>query len=320
MKLKNIILSAVPVLAAMMSCSDWTETRPVDYGPGASSTVDFEALRAFKSGEHRIVMAGMRGTSGYPSSRGYRPLAMPDSVDYICFEDYEELHSEIIKEIAEVRSLKGTRSIGVVGYPDIEALWTAEEDRRAENGLPEGTADEFAAFVRKRCSLLLEACDRAGMDGVEAWYIGNLATAAAKAGQAAFLETISGWHRDNPDKEMFFKGYAFNVADKSFLEACRYIIISAEGNVTPAEMRLAVKLQCSNGVPVDRMVMEVTVPSTEEPDIQTGATPEQCASWILTPEKDFEKVGLSIRNASDEYFLSHGGFPMTAAAIRILNE
>lgn len=307
----------------LSSCSDWTQPEKLDFHRQTPEEADpeayaryLESLRAYKQAEHNVMIVGMEGISTYPSSQSQHIMAMPDSADYVVVKMGDVLHERIAAEIPEVLQKKGTQTLLFIDYDPIKKAWTALEDERAYKGEAPGTDEELAAFFKEQTQAQLERCGRFGFAGIVVSFQGTRVAGFAYNSQEAYMNTIKEFHQANPDKLMFFRGGARNVIDQEFLKEFKYIII-----VAGEEKKLSVLPGRILGTtaPKDRVIMELTVPSSDVPE-QVGETPVVAAKWLVeTLHSGYEPKGLCVENAHDDYFQKDLAFRNVRAAITMMN-
>ncbi|MDE6857376.1 MAG: hypothetical protein K2J33_01365, partial [Alistipes sp.] len=126
-----------------------------------------------------------------------------------------------------------------------------------------------------------------------------------------FVEAVDKWHRANPDKLLFFRGYPSYIAgveNQTIVAECDYVIILTEKAAASVAISRQVREQLTSGVPSDRIVLEASIPSIAEggDDAQVGATVQVAAQWVMDPKTSStvkcDKVGLAASNAQDDYF------------------
>lgn len=306
--MKNIFIPAVLAALLLGSCSDWTKPESLDMrvrtleesDPAAYDSY-LKSLRTYKNSDHKIVMVTMPGMSEAPSRQHHHLTAMPDSVDIIRMTNVGGLHPAFKAEMQKVRT-KGTRVVCVVDYISIQDAWKAiYGEEWYEEGNEGADAEAFAAHCKTQAELQLSYCDQYGFDGIEISYLGRIVTEIEKAGQEAFMACVAEWREAHPAKTMFFRGYVHALVDKAILEDCEYIVLLAGDNTSDSRLTLEVQFYFVQGVPTDRIVLEVAIPSIAEP-IQIGATPQRAAEWLLVGTDQFLKLGLAVSNARDDYF------------------
>lgn len=328
--MKKII---IPLLAATLlagSCSKWTEPEHLDYrrptpeeqNPEAYKA-RMEAVREYKKTDHKLAMATMEGISE-PFTRQYqRPTSMPDSLDYICIAG-GELNSDYNREISETYAEKGTYTVYMVDYSTVEAAWTELEDAKAEAGEAAGTVEEYSAFCRENIERMLARCDAHGFHGIEVSYTSNTSTEIKREGQRVLLECVKAWRETHKEHKLLFRGYMQNLkTDNSILGECDYLVVLAGTAASASRLNIEVQLKMGEGVPSDRFIMEVSLPTDENPE-QVGATPKVAAEWVVMPDETFEKdgivkAGLAINSIKTDYHTSKGAYSQLREAMSIMN-
>lgn len=320
---KNISIMASAAVMLLCGCSEWTQPENLNFRPLTPEEKDpaayaeyLAAIREYKASEHNVMILTMEGTSEYPSSQNQHIMAMPDSADYVCVKIEDKLHEVIAAEIPAVLEKKGTKTLVSVDHAVINAAWTALEDERVDKGEAPGTQEELAAFFTEQAEKLVARCNEYGFGGLMVSFQGTKAGAAGVA-QAAFIEVIKKFHQENPEKELIFRGGARNIIDQEFLNEFKYIIV-----IAGEERKLSLLPGRSLGstAPKDRVIMELTVPSADEPE-QVGMSPVEAAAWLWTEIENpsFTPRGLCVENAHDDYFCKDMAFKNIRAAITVLN-
>jgi hypothetical protein len=320
---KNISIMASAAVMLLCGCSEWTQPENLNFRPLTPEEKDpaayaeyLAAIREYKASEHNVMILTMEGTSEYPSSQNQHIMAMPDSADYVCVKIEDKLHEVIAAEIPAVLEKKGTKTLVSVDHAVINAAWTALEDERVDKGEAPGTQEELAAFFTEQTEKLVARCNEYGFGGLMVSFQGTKAGAAGVA-QAAFIEVIRKFHQENPEKELIFRGGARNIIDQEFLNEFKYIIV-----IAGEERKLSLLPGRSLGstAPKDRVIMELTVPSADEPE-QVGMSPVEAAAWLWTEIENpsFTPRGLCVENAHDDYFCKDMAFKNIRAAITVLN-
>lgn len=343
--------------AALGACSDWTDTESLDIKYPSIDKQNpelygqyLEALRSYKAGDHKVLIAGMPGRSTAPGQQNEHLTTIPDSVDYICLTDPADLHPQLMAEIAQVHE-KGTRVVYDIDFETIEKTWKRmmeeeeaakpapdpetpaaaaaqdEGSEDAEGGQDEPTPEQeqelrFRAFCREQTLAQLAFCDRFGFDGIVFSYKGRspqgldeASRAVYAARQQAFLTPVAEWHAAHADKLLFFRGYPQNLLDATLLADCRYIIIPVLDATSADELSFHVLMACIEGVPTDRFVAGVTIPSVIDPSNENGyfagteadgktrvRATKGAAQWVNAPGEGFTKAGLSVNDAHFDYY------------------
>ncbi len=291
---KNISTMAFAGAALLLcGCSEWTEPQNLNFHPLTPEEKDpaayaeyIGAVKAFKATEHNVMIVTMEGTSEYPSYRWQHPMDMPDSADFICIKDFMSLNKVIADELAQVRQVKGTSSLAYINY---------------------GKPEEVSAY--------LSEADRLGFDGLMIDI-----SESSYAQDETFIAQIATWRTLNPDAPVILRGYAKQVGDTDFAVSCSYYVAVAGETTSSGQLILEVTRQIGTTLPSDRVLLEVSVPSSEEPE-QKGPTPQQAAEWVLTQKtnRNFTPQGIVVANAHDDYHCGDMVFGNIRSAIKILN-
>lgn len=212
---RNIKIFFLPVVAAaalsLASCGDWTDSESVDIRRPSLEAQNpdlyaqyLEALRAYKASDHKVTFVMMENRAGLaPESQNQRLASYPDSVDFICMTNPENLAAAYADDMKTVRE-KGTRVVYDIDFTRFESEWeafqaaqqpveTPEEEAGEETGTVQtlaegdetgegagegtgegageevGTPDEpmtFERFCAERLETLLACCDAYGFDGL----------------------------------------------------------------------------------------------------------------------------------------------------------
>ena len=325
MKAKSLIFTCAATLAVLAGCSKWTQPQNLDFHhktPEQENPQEYaeylNALRNFKQSEHPVMIVTMNGTENYPSCQNVHIMAMPDSADYVCVKMNGGLHEVVAAEIAQVREKKGTKVLCLIDYATVYEAWCLEEDRRTEEGESAGTAEDATKFFAEGARAQLEKCTKYGFHGVMVSYATSAGTEVLTAAQNAFMGEIKSYLAQHGDLEFIFRGSARNVNDTEFLGTCKYVVI-----IAGEEKKLSLlpgRILGRTSAVSDRVIMELTVPTTAEPD-QKGVSPAEGAQWVLDEAENtgFTPKGLCVSNAYDDYYHKDRAFKNVLDAINILN-
>lgn len=308
--MKHILIPVLSAAALLASCSDWTDPENKDFLPQLKQDTPAElaAIREFKASEHPLMMMHILGTQNAPNRQNQHPMAMPDSVDFLLMSQVEDLNPAIVDEIAEVRTAKGTRTLNVIYYDAIRKTWDELREEAKDAGHEEDYAEEkFPAYCKAETEKQLACCNRYGLDGVVASYLGTYNSAPAEP----FVRAIEAWAAENSDKLLFFRGYPAYIArieGQTLLSSCDYILILTQDALASVSISRKVRNQLTAGVPTDRVIIEASVPFIADggEDAQVGAPVQTAAEWVMDPKTSTtvqcDKLGLAASNAQEDYF------------------
>lgn len=352
---KYVFPGICAALLGMAACDDWTQTESLEvYYPTleeqnpALYAKYLEALRTYKDSEHKITLVGFDNPQGAPQRRDEHLTILPDSVDFICLENPDNLHPQFTEEFSAVRAM-GTRLIYAVDYDAIETLWqeageTGRPDASGggdDSGQVPGTEDDarFLAFCREQTAAMLNLCGKYGYDGVVIRYAGRnyesldeAERARYAARQNAFFTDVNGWFAAQGGKTRFFEGYPQNLIDKSVIAGCDYLIIPVLDAASKDDLTRAVRLSLVAGVPSERLIAGVTIASADDPSGKRGwfngfeadgktrlSAAKGAAEWAISDDPSFGRRGISIANAREDYFNVTKNFKNIREAIDIMN-
>lgn len=331
--MKKILISVFTIILALTSCSDWVKPENLEYMPQRPSEQDpaaysayLAAIKAYKGTEHSVMIVGLKGTSTAPVSRPQHLMNMPDSADYICIYNADNLHPSLAGEMAEVYEKKGTRTLVYVDFSVIEEEWNALEDAKADAGEPAGTEAEAESFFKGKAQAQFANFSKYGFSGAVISFEGNTSGVRA-AMQKGFLGVACDWHKANPDAILMVRGTIRNIdytnADyKKLIDDSKYhIVVSTEGSTSQVEINKQVT-RIMSYIPEKnrRVVFEVTVPSSGTPE-QKGASPQVAAAWAVNEKNssNFTPCGVCVSNAYDDYYRQEQIYKNIRAAITIMN-
>ena len=161
------------------------------------------------------MILNVRGTDAYPVSQSQLLMAMPDSADYICVGNLENLHSEFVRQIPLVKEKKGTSVLSAVDFDLTYTAWIDHKISLADNGKPAPTTDECKAFFKEHAAIQFAYCDRYQFEGVIASFTGTLITDEERASMNGFMEAVSEWRASHKDKLFMMRGNVNLLSDKS---------------------------------------------------------------------------------------------------------
>ncbi len=364
--IKKLLMPIVALAALSLgACSDWTDTESVDmHYPtleeqnAALYQQYMTALRNYKASDHKITFVTMRNSTTAPAQRNEHIVTMPDSVDFVSLMTPANLHPMLVEEIQKVHE-KGTRVVYPINYAAIEAQWKKIlEEEAAKPETPETTADaeggegdgegepaepteleRFVQFCKEQTALQLAYCDEFNFDGVEFSYIGREPLSMNEAEkldyttrQQAYLQAVAEWRETHAEKMLFFRGNPQNLIDPALLTACNYIILPATKAASADQVSLTVRFAMTKGVPTDRFIIGVAIPSLVDPGDDTGyfssydtdgktrlRATKGVARWAVSSAAGYTKSGIAIDEAQNDYYNITFVYKNLREAISIMN-
>ena len=312
--MKKIFIVLFTAVFAAVACSDWTKPEALDYihkGVEETDPAGYEAylksIREYKATDHKVMILNVSGTDAYPVSQSQLLMAMPDSADYICVGNLENLHSEFVKQISLVKEKKATSVLSAVDFALAYADWLDHKIVLSDNGSPAPTLDECKAYFKEHAARQFSYCGKYPFDGVIASFTGTLITDEEKASMNGFMEAVSEWRASNKDKLFMMRGNVNLLQDKSILAETKYIILVMGGDKGVASLRSKVRSVLSNIDQKDRIIFEAVTPSIDEPEPKGETIYEAAEDLVKLGDytyggKTYISLGLAVSNANDDYF------------------
>ncbi|MCS2930559.1 glycoside hydrolase family 18 [Bacteroides ovatus] len=268
--LKAILLSTASVII-LSACSDWTEPDSLDINLQELDTERYEAhltgVRAYKKSDHKIMVMKMDNNS-LPKGRADHLTSVPDSIDYVVLNTYDNLSSEVAAEINEVRDRKGIKTLIPIDFQNIEAAFEKQIGQKKVKVQEEDAAspvDPFIVFCEQQINIALTAYATYGHAGINVIYNGifplslpNEEQKILKKRQEFFIDKIVSWVEAHPEATLIFEGKPQNMfGNTSWLEKAKYVTINIKDASTVEEQLIAVEMAKVEGVPEDRLLLEV---------------------------------------------------------------
>ncbi|MDE7126957.1 MAG: hypothetical protein K2O58_03550 [Bacteroidales bacterium] len=312
--MKKIFIVLFTAVFAAVACSDWTKPEALDYihkGVEETDPAGYEAylksIREYKATDHKVMILNVSGTDAYPVSQSQLLMAMPDSADYICVGNLENLHSEFVKQISLVKEKKATSVLSAVDFALAYADWLDHKIALSDNGSPAPTLDECKAYFKEHAARQFSYCGKYPFDGVIASFTGTLITDEEKASMSGFMEAVSEWRASNKDKLFMMRGNVNLLQDKSILAETKYIILVMGGDKGVASLRSKVRSVLSSIDQKDRIIFEAVTPSIDEPEPKGETIYEAAEDLVKLGDytyggKTYISLGLAVSNANDDYF------------------
>lgn len=335
--INRLLLPLVALFAVSLSaCSDWTDTESLEiHYPSieeqnpALYAKYLETLRNYKARSHKVVFVTMENHAEAPRQQNHHLTNMPDSVDFICVTRPADMHPMLVSEIGKVHE-KGTRVVYGISYDGIETLWKQQLESEQTQPRPQEEGDvtvpteeeRFRSFCREQVEQQLAYCARFGFDGVQATYTGQDPASMTEevkalhtARQQAFFAALEHWKENNPEKLLFFRGSPQNVFTLGIFSRCDYLILPAHSATSGDELSRSVLLASAAGVPTDRFIIGVTIPSLTDANDFSGyftdfeadgktrlRATKGAARWVVAPNSGYTRAGISIDQAQNDYY------------------
>ena len=337
---------------AITSCEDWTDVESLNL---ETSTIDkqnpqlyedyIKDLNRYKSEDHKITMVSFDNPASEPNKQAEHLTYVPDSVDYVCLNNTENIAQGTLREMQEVHA-KGIRSVYRIDYKVIEETWG--EMKKAN---PELTEEEALTYIGNCVSEKLAICDQYNFDGIIIDYFGHALVslnekdlAVYNARQQAFFNKIMEWKDAHENKSLIFYGNAQYLVPENMAMLSKYdyivlkTVLSTNGDDYALKAYLALQAGLDavagqegavNPVPADRFIIAVQLPQADDKEKVKGywsSYDEQgnkivaaigAAKWMGKESNDFARKGIFIMNVHNDYYNNYYGY--VRGAIRIMN-
>ncbi|MDR0938215.1 MAG: glycoside hydrolase family 18 [Mediterranea sp.] len=335
-------LSAVALVATALatttSCNDWTDSSSLqlhnpsfeEQNPGLYADY-LKDLRRYKQEEHKLMFVSFDNPAGTPAKQAEHLTDLPDSVDFVCLNNPDNLSPAVQKEMKEVRDKKGTRTLYRIDYAAMEDAWTAMQ--KADPNLTEADALDYIA---KNVDEQLALCDRYNFDGLIADYTGRSTVSMLPAAlaqydgrQKAFFGAVTEWRASHADKTLAFYGNVQYLvpANMGMMDQYDYIMLKTVNSTSEGDLSLKAYMDIQAGidagsdmpdglnpVPTDRFVACVELPQADDKNQvrgywnMVGADGGKtlavlgAAAWMNQESTDFTREGLFVINAQSDYY------------------
>lgn len=327
--------------ASLSACSDWTDPESLGINFQGQDKTRYEAhlaeVRAYKEGDHKIMVIKM-DNKALPGSRADHLSSVPDSVDYVVLNTYDNLSAEVAVEIGEARDRKGIKTLLPIDFQQIEAAYeqeaASEETALQEEGEEEPTeeTDPFIDFCNRQMDAAMEAYTHYGYAGIDVVYNGTFPFSlpseeqeVLKKRQEFFIGKIETWADANPEAVLLFEGKPQNLfGNIGWLEKADYVIVNVEAASTMEEQLIAVDMAKVEGVPESRLLLGVSaiVAGSKEGegflDVEDGnglLTSLQGAVQVLSRKEAGYLRGICVNHAQYDYYYADRVYKNIRAAL-----
>ncbi len=348
------------VLAPMLSsCDDWTEPESLDINnpsfeeQNAQLYADYlDDLKAYKAGNHSVVFVSFDNSPEAPVKQAERLTIVPDSVDYICLNNPQNLNPAFQEEMNEVRNRKGTKFVYSISYDKFDAEWN--EQQKAN---PELTEEDALSFFIESTDKMLALCDQYDFDGFVVDYTGRSlvslteeALAQYNGRQQNFFNKIMNWKEAHTNKTLVFYGnvqylvpenmemlnkYDFillktaTATNGDILSLLSYMALQAGEDAIKTAKGTEESGVKENPVPNDRFLACVQLPQEDDKDevigywntmSETGGKTLAvwgASHWVKQQSADYVRKGLFIMDIHNDYY--NKTYKYVRDAIRVMN-
>lgn len=323
------------IAIVIVSCSDWTDVRPIEIKQEDFSTTNPEAyeaylkdLRAYKASNHHTVLGWYDNTVKVPFNQSHLISKVPDSLDYVVLKSPDGLSSS---ELSQIKESQDKRAIKFLYDVDFDFYINAY----GQFTLAQQADISLLDYLTQEVSKVKDLSSKFPYDGVVMSYTGKdtlhmskTQKELEKAVQQYFMSIANDWITANSGKEFLYKGNPQSLYDKSVLAKSKYIILPTLKLISKVGFSFTLSTVIDTNVPTDKFIVMANTVSykPEDMDLKVGyftdGTPSITGSseWILsTLGSDIEVKGLGIENLQYDYFNIIKSYKLSREAINTLN-
>lgn len=356
----------VAALGLITSCSDWTEQEQLtidqvniqEQNPALYAQY-LDNLKAYKESAHKQVIVWFDNSAKEATGRVDNVTALPDSIDLVAMISPDNLPDWQTEEMAQVREKKGTKFLLSFDFDQVKLkydLWNADVDaantaahakaisdaaakseETGETVEPEAVEDivtpSFENYLVDTLKVSVSLVDKYNYDGMVFSYKGkgiNLMTDIEKTQYVnyhnLFIGVVNDWVTRQPDNVFVFQGYPQNLLRKDFLANASLIVIPCRTESAESGLTYQAILASVEGVPVDRLAVQIETTSLDDTDLSTGywnagtvGALTGAAQWSASLHNGFTVAGLGIYNVNNDYYTTGLTYSTVRSAINIIN-
>nr|ALB76270.1 conserved hypothetical protein [uncultured bacterium 40k7] len=331
------------------SCEDWTDPESIDihYPTFEEQNPQLYAdyirdLKNYKAGEHKLVFVSFDNPVGNPSNQVERLIAIPDSVDFVCLNNSENLSNETQVEMVKIRE-KSIRTLSIINYESLEQEWNKKAKENSEL-----TEEDAQKYLNERTDAMLALCDSYGYDGILIDYTGlsmvgmqEAVLQQYKTRQQNFFSRVLDWRNKHANKTLVLYSYVQYLAPENMdmLDEYNHLILKtvSSKNMDDLTLNVLMAIQAgidaagmdANPVPKDRFVACAQLPQQEDKDMIIGYWNTQdangnktlaaqgTAQWIVQSSPTYTRAGIFITNIQKDYY--NNTYAAVRETIHIMN-
>ena len=336
--IKSLIFLTICTMTLFLGSCD-TDVEPIDINQSGIEKQNAELyrnyltnLRAYKTSRHKIMMAWFNNSQAIPFTQAQHINAVPDSVDYIVLTKPETLTEQMMKEIEEVKTQKGTKVVFQISCEDIKVAYDAQKKAFVENPDNAGKGfKDFNTYLVDSLNTQMKLIDNFNYDGVIMGFNAKLTLylteeqkAEAMAVETVFFGIAKDWVSRHKNKELIMMGRPQYVTDKTLLEQARYIIIPTQAEKSVYGVDFLVRKALDEGVPSDKFILLANNKSADETDTKTGywgktLAMHGIAKFVASDHTGYTCAGMGLLNANIDYYNASFTYPNLRKVISTIN-
>ena len=332
--MKNIFktgVMAIAAVAALSSCSDWTDPEPVDttyQGIGEADPDTYANylanLRAYRGNGHKKAYAWFANSASFVSQADHI-LAVPDSIDVLVLHEPATVNADVLNEMVTKRSNTGMEMAYTIDYAAMQTAWSSQKEIADADGKD---FPAWSAFMADSLNSALAYAPTYGFNRVILAFDGRSPLSmtpaeltAYKAEETAFLGTAVNYLKSH-SVAYDYMGIPANLTEKSMLDGAGVIFLSESAKATNAnELSTIVGRSSVSGVPAGKFGVTCALPVLDAAQASVGYWNNGYASvgtarWARQAD-GVRAIGMT--NLYDGYYNTAFQYPACRAAIQTLN-
>ena len=336
--IKYIAYSTLCAVVLLVSSCD-TDVEPVKINQSGIEHQNPElyknylaGIRAYKASNHKVMMAWFDNSQTVPFTQAQHINVVPDSVDYVVLTNPGMVTEQMMQEIAEVRSQKGTKVVFQISFDALKMAY--ETQKKAFMAKPENANKKFRdfnGFLVDTVNTQLHFIDKYNYDGVImdfnaklTYYLTDAEKSEAIALENDFLGISKDWKERHKDKELIMMGRPQHVTDKSLFAQARYLVIPTQDEKSVSGVDYLVRRALVEGVPTDKFVVLANNKSIDETDTKTGYWGKSLAmygiaKYVASDHTGYTCAGMGLLSANVDYYNASFTYPNLRKVISIIN-
>ena len=298
--MKKLILTAITA-AAIVSCSDWTQTesieinyiRPWDKKPELWDKYT-SSLREYKSRDHFLFYAVFDNAPKKPTRESDFLRSLPDSLDFVSLANADSLSAYDKEDLQWIESL-GTK-----------VLYRVDLDKKAFS-----SESELTAYLDKVIASVTEN-GLSGYSFTATWKLGNTQNDALAAALVSKLDTAR-----EAGQYLVFEGNP-QFVPAEYRDKVDYYVLDSESTTNTQDLLFQVLAALDYAeVPTSKLLlgsdMDGTILNEEREKCHDV---EELARRVISLGP---LAGLGITNIASDYYSNSGNYVITRSAIELLN-
>lgn len=301
MKIKYILLLILPFMLSV-SCSEWTEPRPVEF-PGVhpwekdpDAWAEYTAaLREYRTTPHNIIYVRLKNSPESFSSEKYSLRCIADSVDIVSLANSQNISQNDVADLPLMKE-KGIRVLYQFDY-------ASRSGEFADMAALEAALDEAIAAVA-----------RYGLDGWSFTGIYKWGDKVSQDAAALIFDKLNS--AKDATQLLVFEGNPQFVTEKD-RRKLDYTVLDTEGIQRTGTIATMASSAVGSGILAKKLLLTASVGTfILDNDMKEADAVGQMAEFLLSSG---QYAGLAVYDVEDDYYSPDGNYLQLRAAIQMLN-